>query len=179
LPLGAAGFSPLACLCGSKCTDLMDLGRGHNNFSGGLLRINSRGGPRFLWNIGVSLLLTCQLAVMIIGVYSDSLIPLSEQQYMYHLLQGESSRCTSPFRVLTSFSTRDSIQHMAKMSVCTRVVRISATTHFFSIWAGSCPTSEISWSATTTTPPSLPTHTRDRINNHSWKIVERKYLFLC
>jgi len=51
----------------SKCTDLMDLGRGRNNFSEALLRIKAR--------------------VMIMGVASDFLIPLQEQLYMYHLLQ--------------------------------------------------------------------------------------------
>jgi homoserine O-acetyltransferase len=60
-------YDPNSYLLLSKCTDLMDLGRGHKNFSEGLLRINSK--------------------VMIMGVDSDFLIPPSEQQYMHHLLQ--------------------------------------------------------------------------------------------
>ena len=91
----------------SKCTDLMDLGRStlatlllpvvvanawflfldYRTYSEGALRIKANSQyPLKSPTSSLTLFLFC--IALIMGVESDSIIPLVEQQHIFHLLQG-------------------------------------------------------------------------------------------
>jgi len=63
-------YDPNCYLLLSKCTDLMDLGRGFSTFAEGLLRIGSVGNPN----------------IITLGEQKDLIIPIDEQEKLISLL---------------------------------------------------------------------------------------------